>query len=173
MKFRVAFLSMLITPAFMLPLHAQRTDSSSPAQPEGSSPVAALTPEEQTVLRPLQLMCDGLMKKDVKLIQEQLLPGGMVTQARDGKAVQMHFDAFTARLKQLLESSSDQIDETLYHPLVHIDHDIAVVWAPYVAHLNGKTDHCGTNIVTMFRLNDRWLISNIADTGRRQDCSAD
>lgn len=129
-----------------------------------------LTPEQQDVLKPLRLMCDGLVKKDARLIQDQLLPGGMATQIRNGKPVQMHFDFFDARLKSLFEASDARFEETLYHPTVNIDHDVAVIWAPYVFTVNGKMDHCGTNIFTLYRKDGRWLVSNVADTGRQDSC---
>jgi hypothetical protein len=150
-----------------MPVDAQQTNL---PQIEGHKTPEALTPEQQAVLKPLQLMCDGLVKKDASLIQDQLLPGGMSTQIRDGKPVQTHFDFFDARLRNLFTTPHDQFEETLYHPTVHIDHDVAVIWAPYVFTVNGKMDHCGTNVFTMYRQNGRWLISNVADNERQDNC---
>jgi hypothetical protein len=80
-----SFLFVLSAAVITMPVYAQQADSSGPAQIEGQKATGALTPEQQAALKPLQLMCDGLVKKDAKLIQEQLLPGGMSTQIRDGK----------------------------------------------------------------------------------------
>ncbi|MEI9978077.1 MAG: hypothetical protein WDN23_03620 [Edaphobacter sp.] len=164
-----SFLFICSAAVITVPVYAQQADSM-PVQIERHKAPEALTPEQQAVLKPLQLMCDGLVKKDARLIQDQLLPGGMATQIREGKPVQMHFDFFDARLQQLFETSHDQLEETLYHPAVRIDHDIAVIWAPYVFTVNGKMDHCGTNVFTMYRQNGRWLVSNVADNGRHDDC---
>jgi hypothetical protein len=153
-----------------MPIYGLQANSSIQAQIEGHEAPGALSPERLAVVRPLQLMCDGLMKKDAKLIQDQLLPGGMTTQIREGIPAQMSFDFFNARLQQLFETSHDQLEETLYHPEVHIDHDIAVIWAPYTFTVNGKMDHCGTNVFTMYRRNGRWLVSNVADNERHDDC---
>jgi len=142
--------------------------SSLRAAPQADS----LTPEQQAALKPLQLMCDGLVRKDARLIQDQLLPGGMATQIRGGKPVQMHFDFFIARLQELFASSQNQFNETLYHPVIRIDHDIALIWAPYIFTVDGKMDHCGTNVFTMYKQKDRWLVSNVADTGRADLCPA-
>jgi hypothetical protein len=118
-------------------VHAQQADASMQAQFIEHNAPEALTPEQQAVLRPLQLMCDGLVKKDARLIQDQLLPGGMATQIREGKPIQMTFDLFETRLRKLFETSHDQFKEALYHPAVRMDHDIAVIWAPYVFTVNG------------------------------------
>jgi len=163
-----SFLFIFCAALVAMPVYEQQADS---AQIKGHKVPEALTPEEQqAALKPLQLMCDGLVKKDFKLIQDQLLPGGMATQIREGKPIQMTFDFFDTRLQQLFETSHDQFEETLYHPAVRIDHDIAVIWAPYVFTVNGKMDHCGTNVFTMYRESGRWLVSNVADNGRNDDC---
>jgi len=153
-----------------VPVYPQQSDLSRPVQVEMHKEPKALSPEQQAALQPLQLMCEGLVKKDARLIQDQLLPGGMATQIREGNPVQMHFDFFDARLQQLFETSHDRFEETLYHPEVQIDHDIAVIWAPYLFTVNGKMDHCGTNVFTMYRRDGRWLVSNVADNERHEDC---
>ncbi len=165
-----SFLFIFSAAVITMSVSAQQAHSSMPAQIKGTKAHGTLTPEQQAVLKPLQIMCDGLVKKDAGLIQDQLLPGGMATQIREGRPVQMQFDFFDTRLQQLFETSHDQFEETLYHPAVRIDHDIAVIWAPYVFTVNGKMDHCGTNVFTMYRQNGRWLVSNVADNGRRDDC---
>lgn len=159
---KVGYVLLLLSAAVLAaPVYAQQT---------GGSIQAPLTPEQQAALKPLQLMCEGLAKKDPKLIQDQLLPGGMATQIREGKPVQERFDVFEARLQQVFASTHSQFEETLYHPVVSIDHDIAVIWAPYVLTVDGKMDHCGTNVFTMYRQNGKWLVSNVADTGRHDAC---
>jgi hypothetical protein len=161
------------TAAVTLPVYAQQAEASMPEQILGHKAPEALSPDQQAALKPLQLMCDGLIKKDAKLIQDQLLPGGMATQIRDGKPAQVTFDFFETQLRQTLETSPDQFEEVLHHPVVRIDHDIAVVWAPYVFTVNGRMDHCGTNVFTMYRQSGRWLVSNVADNERSDHCPTD
>jgi hypothetical protein len=54
---------------------------------------------------------------------------------------------------------------------VRVDHDLAVVWAPFDFLVDGKVDHCGTDLFNLVRTEGKWLIASIADTGRK-DCSA-
>jgi hypothetical protein len=61
------------------------------------------------------------------------------------------------------------VEEPIYHPVVHIDDNRALVWTRYRFLFNGKVDRCGTDIITLMKLNDRWLIVALADNGR-QDC---
>ena len=125
------------------------------------------TPEEAAVLAPIAALFDGMTKHDKGLMRQQLLPGGMVTLLRNGQAVQLHFDAFLDRLP----SGTQRLEERIHDPVIHIDHDVAVIWAPYDFYIDGKIDHCGTNIFSLLNHDGRWLISGAADNGRK-DCTA-
>ena len=126
----------------------------------------AASPEEQAVLATVQRVFDALAKHDKDLMRQQLLPGGMATLIRNGQPVQLHFDAFIDRL-----GGTARVEERIHDPLVRIDNDIAIVWAPYEFLSEGKPDHCGTDVFTLFRRDSRWLVSAIADNSR-SDCQA-
>jgi hypothetical protein len=130
------------------------------------SPMFAASPDEQAVLTTVQHALDALGKHDRDLFRRELLPGGMATLIRNGQPVQLHFDAFVERL-----GGTQKIEERIHDPLVKIDDDIAIVWAPYDFLLEGKEDHCGTDVFTLAKRDGRWLISNVADNSRR-DCAA-
>jgi len=133
-----------------------------------SAPLHAATPEEQAVLAPVQAMFDGMAKRDAAAIKEPLLPGGTMVLMRDGKPVQMTFDAFADRVGK---PGTTHIEERIHDPLVRIDNDLAMVWAPFEFLVDGKVDHCGTDLFNLVRQDGKWLIASIADTGRK-DCVA-
>jgi hypothetical protein len=120
--------------------------------------------EEQAAMAPLQGIFDGIVKQDRELVRAQLFTGGMATLIREDKPIQLHWDAFVARL---VWNPGDKYEERIHDPVVHIDHDIAVIWTPYVFTINGKIDHCGTDVVNLIKHDGRWLISNIADNSRK------
>jgi hypothetical protein len=95
------------------------------------------------------------------LVVEQLFPGEMATLIRDGQPLQLHFDALIERLPT---TGTVKMDE-LIHAIIHID-DSAVIRAPYTFTFDGKIDHCGTNIISLIRRNDRRVISGIADNSK-------
>jgi hypothetical protein len=128
----------------------------------------AATPEEQAVLAPVKAMFDGMAKRDAAAIKGPLLPGGTMVLMRDGKPTQMTFEAFADRVGR---PGTTQIEERIHDPLVRIDNDLAVVWAPFEFLIDGKVDHCGTDLFNLVRKDGKWLIANVADTGRR-DCPA-
>jgi putative lumazine-binding protein len=128
----------------------------------------ATTSEEQAVLAPINAMFDGMAKRDATALKKPLLPGGTMVLMRDGKPNQMTFDAFAELVGR---PGKAQIEERIHDPLVRIDNDLAVVWAPFDFLVDGKVDHCGTDLFNLVRTDGRWLIASIADTGRK-DCAA-
>lgn len=138
--------------------------------PAGSGPgreiPSADSGEQQAVLAPITQLFDGMAKRDAAAIKKPLLSGGMMVLMRDGKPTQMTFEDFADRVGK---PGTTQIQERIHDPLVRIDHDLAVVWAPFEFLVDGKVDHCGTDLFNLVRMDDKWVISSIADTGRK-DC---
>lgn len=133
-----------------------------------SPPVAAkgAAAQEKAVLASFQAVLDGLAKRDKAVILAQLLPGGNATLMRNGKPVQLTFEAFADRLSQ---PGSETREERIYDPLVRIDDNVAIVWARFELLIDGKLDHCGRDIVQLVRVDGRWLIAAIGDNSR-SDC---
>jgi hypothetical protein len=128
----------------------------------------AQSAEEQAVLAPIHAMFDGMAKRDAAAIKAPTLPGGSMVLMRDGKPAQMTFEAFAERVGK---PGTTQIEERIHDPLVRIDNDLAVVWAPFDFLVDGKVDHCGTDLFNMVRVDGKWMIASVADTGTK-NCSA-
>jgi Putative lumazine-binding len=131
-----------------------------------TAPSHASTPEEQAVLAPVTAMFDGMAKRDATAIEEPTLLGGTMVLMRDGKPTQMTFEDFATRVGK---PGTTKIEERIHDPLIRIDNDLAVVWAPFEFLVDGKVDHCGTDLFNMVRKDGKWLIASVADTGRT-DC---
>ncbi|HWF05901.1 MAG TPA: nuclear transport factor 2 family protein [Candidatus Angelobacter sp.] len=130
------------------------------------SPLHATTPEEQVVLAPITAMFDGMTQRDAAAIKKPVLPGGTMVLMRDGKPTQMTFEAFADLVGK---PGKAHIEERIHDPLVRIDNDLAVVWAPFEFLVDGKVDHCGTDLFNLVRTDGKWIIASVADTGRK-DC---
>jgi len=122
--------------------------------------------EQQAVLSPITQLFDGMEKRDAALIKKPLLSGGSLVLMRDGKPSQMTFEDFADRVGK---PGTTHIQERIYNPLVRIDHDLALVWAPFEFLVDGKVDHCGTDLFNLVRVDGKWVIASISDTGRN-DC---
>lgn len=130
--------------------------------------MGAATPEEDSVLAPIRAMFDGMAKRDAAAIKASAIPGATMVLMRDGKPAQMTIEAFADRVGK---PGKTQIEERIHDPLVRIDNDLAVVWAPFDFLADGKVDHCGTDLFNMVRVDGKWLIASVADTGTK-NCPA-
>lgn len=131
-------------------------------------PAHASDADEQAVLAPIHAMFAGMSARDAAAIRKPTIPGGVMVLMRDGKPVQMTFEDFATRVGK---PGKEKIEERIHDPLVKIDNDLAVVWAPFDFYVDGKVSHCGTDLFNMVRQNGEWLIASVADTSRN-DCSA-
>ena len=128
----------------------------------------ATTSDEQEVLAPINAMFDSMAKHDAVGLKKPLLPGGTMVLMRNGTPHQMTFDAFAEIISK---PGKNQIEERIHDPLLRIDNDLAVVWAPFDFLVDGKVDHCGTDLFNLVKTDGKWLIASVADTGRK-DCPA-
>jgi hypothetical protein len=142
-----------------------------PAHEHANSARAYQTPavdsaQHQAVLSPVQQMFDGMSKRDAAAIKKPVLSGGVMVLMRDGKPTRMTFEEFADRVGK---PGTTKIEERIHDPLVRIDNDLAVVWAPFEFLVDGKVDHCGTDLFNLVRVDGQWIIASVADTGRK-DC---
>ena len=128
----------------------------------------ALSADEKAVLASFQALLDGLGKRDKAAMMAQLLPGGSAVLMRNGKPAQMTFEMLADRLSQ---PGPESHEERIHNAVVHIDGDVATVWAPFEFLVDGKVDHCGRDIANLVQVDGRWIIASIADNGRK-DCGA-
>jgi Putative lumazine-binding len=146
-------------------LHAANAHTPSRLNREISSGDSA---EQQAVLAPITQMFDGMTKRDAALMKKPTLPGGTMVLMRDGKPTKMTFEEFADRVGK---PGTTHIEERIHDPLMRIDHDLAVVWAPFEFLVDGRVDRCGTDLFNLVRTDGKWVIASVADTGRN-DCAS-
>lgn len=63
----------------------------------------------------------------------------------------------------------DEIDERIWDPevKVHEEGNLATVWAPFRAKVNGIVDHVGVELFVLHKFNGEWKITGLADSCRR------
>jgi hypothetical protein len=124
---------------------------------------AGQTPDS-AVLAPIDAMFHGMTDRDPAAIKSAALPGTILVLMRDGKPEQMTIDAFADHFSKPVKA---HLEERIHDPLVRTDHDLAVVWAPFEFLVDGKPDHCGTDLFNLVETGGKWLIAGIADTGTK------
>ncbi len=119
----------------------------------------------QAVLAPINAMFQGMTDRNAAAIKAAAVPGTIMVLMRDGKPAQMTVEAFADRVGK---PSKAHIEERIHAPLVRIDNDLAMVWAPFEFLVDGKLDHCGTDLFNLVKTNGKWRIAAIADTGNNE-----
>ncbi|KAJ5132722.1 hypothetical protein N7448_006880 [Penicillium atrosanguineum] len=63
----------------------------------------------------------------------------------------------------------DEIDERIWDPevKVHDEGNLATVWAPIRAKINGIVDHVGVELFVLHKLIGEWKVTGLADSCRR------
>lgn len=123
----------------------------------------AETPASPGVLEPVHAFFDAMARYDQAGMRAQVLPAGTATLMRDGKPVLLTLGDFVDHVKP----GKERIEERLGKPKVMVDHELAVVWAPYTFLLDGKPHHCGTDVFNLVRVDGQWRIAAIADNSRK------
>ncbi|HET9626280.1 MAG TPA: nuclear transport factor 2 family protein [Kofleriaceae bacterium] len=125
---------------------------------------AAPSAEEQAVIAPLQAFLAGIASGDKAAMAAQALPDAMITRVGGGKVSQKPVRALVDAMPA---PGARKLEERIHDPVVRIDEDLAIVWAPYDFLVDGKVDHCGTDVVEVVRRDGHWLIAGLADTSRK------
>jgi hypothetical protein len=120
--------------------------------------------QDSSVLSPIDAMFQGMTDRNPAAIKAAALPGAVLILMRDGKPKQMTIEEFADHLSK---PSKTHIEERIHDPLVRMDNDLAMVWAPFEFLVDGTPDHCGTDLFNLVKIDDKWLIAGIADTGSK------
>src|SRR3984957_18748113 len=121
--------------------------------------------QDSSVLSPIDAMFQGMTDRNPAAIKAAALPGTMLILMRDGKPEQMTIETFADHLNK---PSKTRIEELIHDPLIRMDKDLAMVWAPFEFLVDGTPDHGGTDLFNLVRTYGKWLIAGIADTGTKQ-----
>jgi hypothetical protein len=124
--------------------------------------------KDEAVLVPVRAMLDGMAHRDPVAIKAPWLPSGILTLVVKGGLSQITVENFANRVAT---SGTTHIEERIHDPEVRIDHDLAVVWAPFNFFIDGKLDHCGRDLFSLNKKNGKWQIVALEAT-TRTDCAA-
>jgi len=123
--------------------------------------------QEAQVLEPVQHFFDAFGKQDKAGMLAVVAPHVEITSVQQGALHRMSMDQLA---EAIAKHRGGPIAEHIYQPVVHIDHDLAVVWAPYRFMAQGRVHHCGTDVFTLAKLDRRWVIVGVSDNERKEAC---
>lgn len=125
--------------------------------------------EEKVVLAAVQTLFDGMAAHDANMIKSAMTPDAKLIGARTGRPA-----AVTARddFATSIAASKNQLLERIWSPKVMVRGEIAMVWAEYDFHANGKFNHCGIDTFLMLKTAEGWKASAISYTSETEGCAA-
>lgn len=123
--------------------------------------------EEKAVLAAVQRLFDGMAAHDAAMIKSVMTPDArLVRVTRLGKPAATSGDDFAAGIA----ANKNQLLERIWSPTVLVRGNLAMVWAEYDFHSNGKFHHCGIDAFLMLKTDEGWKASTISDTSETEGC---
>jgi hypothetical protein len=130
----------------------------------GDAPSNAQTPGET-----VQRLFDAMSVHDANAARQLFTADAMLFSVRpDGTPVAIPYEKWVAQLG----ASKDVWLERTWNPTLLEHGPIAVLWAEYDFHLNGKFTHCGIDSFNLLKTTEGWKIAAISDTREVSGCAA-
>ena len=140
--------------------------------PSGTSPQATGDADTKAVLATIDALFAAFESGDAAAMLRQVYPDGRVTASsrRPDGTSSLRPQSWT----QFAERVTPQrvFQERISHPTVHVDDDIAVVWASFVVRVAGDVSNCGIDHFDLVRERGVWKVMNLTFSSRATGCSA-
>lgn len=133
------------------------------AHPAGEADSAA-------VLAPVNALFAAFEAGDAAAMLRQVYPDGRVTASGlrgDGASNlrQLSWTQFAGRI-----TPESAFQERISDPVIAVDGDIAMVWAPFVVRVGGRVANCGYDHFDLVRENGAWKVMNLTFSSRITGC---
>jgi len=124
------------------------------------------------VLAPIHALFAAFEAGDAAAMLRQVYPDGRVTASglRGDGASSLRQQSWTEFAGRITPDRAFQ--ERISDPVVTIDDDIAMVWAPFVVRVGGKVSNCGVDHFDLVRESGAWRVMNLTFSSRTTGCPA-
>ena len=126
--------------------------------------------DAKAVLATVNALFVAFESGDAAGMLRQVYPDGRVTASgtRGDGASNLRQQTWTVFAERLKPSAAFQ--ERISDPEIHIDGDIAMVWAPFIVRIGGKVSNCGFDHFDLVRENGVWKVMNLTFSSRVNGC---
>jgi hypothetical protein len=157
--------AIVLAAALLLPAAAAAQPTRKPADS-----VPAQGAEAAAVLAPIDGLFAAFEAGDAAAMLRHVYPDGRVTASgarADGASNlrQQTWTEFAGRVRP-----DRAFAERISDPVIDIDADIAMVWAPFVVRVGGKVSNCGVDHFDLVRENGTWKVVNLTFSSRTTGC---
>jgi hypothetical protein len=115
------------------------------------------------VLTVVQRFFDALAARDPVSCKANLAPEGQLQVLSEATDAALSF-RLLGEFADRLSSMKQRPLERMWNPTVLVEGRIAIVWAPYDFHRDGKFSHSGTEVFTLMHAGGEWKIVSLAFT---------
>jgi hypothetical protein len=126
-------------------------------------------PDESVAIATVQRLFDAMATHNAEAVRALFTPSAGLTMVRaNGEFSNSTSEQFVTHVG----AAKEPWLERMWNPKVLIHGGLALVWADYDFHMNGKFSHCGVDSVTLVKSSGKWKISGIAYTMETSACTA-
>jgi hypothetical protein len=138
----------------------------------GARPAAAQAGDREQVLAAIDTFLVGLRTKDTTIMNRFVDSTTRMTLLRPLQGGGTRILVWTGPqfIANVTAPAGPFLDEPIRNPVVHVDGDLASVWAEYQVRIEGRVSHCGFDAFHLVRKAGRWMLLNVSDTFRRTGC---
>jgi hypothetical protein len=141
-------------------------------QPTGTNPQATGDSDAKAVVATIDALFAAFESGDAAAMLRQVYPDGRVTASsrRPDGTPNLRPQNWTQFAERVTPQRTFQ--ERIVNPTVHVDDDIAVVWAPFVVRVGGAVSNCGVDHFDLVREHGVWKVMNLTFSSRATGCPA-
>ncbi|HEX8429795.1 MAG TPA: nuclear transport factor 2 family protein [Longimicrobium sp.] len=143
-----------------------------PPSPAMSPQPGASASDQAAVLGTIHGFLDGLRARDTTVMAQHVDSLTRMTLLRPGRDGTTQVWVLTASefMRVATRPGQPGLDEPIRNPVVHVNGDLASVWAEYQVRREGTVTHCGYDAFHLARRGGRWKILNVSDTFQQTGC---
>jgi ketosteroid isomerase-like protein len=127
-----------------------------------ATPLAAEpTSEQAEVIAASEAFFAAIGSDDKTALARMMDPAGMIYihDRMDPSAPEVVIVPVAKHLENWLKSPKG-LEERMIYTAVLVDGDMAMAWGPYRFLVNGKTTHCGIDLLSLVKRADGWKVAN-------------
>jgi hypothetical protein len=160
---------LLFTVFLLVPSLASAQSTTPPAQAAQSSAEGADT---KAILATIDVVFAAFESGDAAALLRHVYADGRVTATgrRGDGTTTLRPQSWTQFAERVTPQRTFQ--ERITDPMVRVDQDIAVVWAPFVVRAGGKVSNCGIDHFDLVRESGSWKVMNLTFSSRTAGCPA-
>lgn len=128
--------------------------------------------KENEILEPIISLFEAMNNADSAGIRAAFHPEvTMYTTFIRNDTAQLRKGELDNFVKAIGDAKPGMLEEKIWNFKINIDEPMAQVWCDYALYVNDEFHHCGVDAFQLINTPEGWLIFEIADTRRTEDCT--